>query len=228
MSERDYEAVYASMAPLFDSLWLKRCGFANEFRNEWRRLLRASARDPRPYPSKDEAAVLPVAHSYQGTELTFHFDQLKLWDWYVRDGKETARRVFLSKDMKRTAEGTLEFHDSECTYDSGAEEPAVPERGKEIFVCALPGSPPPLRVVYGNRRVEGGFTGLRKNRLPFYLVQTDFVPAFLCDSFEVCAYLFWMDCCIIGENCVKVGEKDLKPLLHIFRPSSMLTVKGLL
>jgi hypothetical protein len=37
-----------------------------------------------------------------------------------------------------------------------------------------------------------------------------------------------MDCCIIKENYTKVKDADLKQFLHIFRPSPMLKIKGLL
>jgi len=43
----------------------------------------------------------------------------------------------------------------------------------------------------------------------------------------VALYLFWMDVCIMMENRVKLKDKDLQPLLHIFRETSMLTIKGL-
>ena len=46
--------------------------------------------------------------------------------------------------------------------------------------------------------------------------------------FEVCLYLFLMDYCIIKEDYQKVKDEELKPLLHIFQPSPMLKIKGLL
>jgi hypothetical protein len=37
-----------------------------------------------------------------------------------------------------------------------------------------------------------------------------------------------MDSCIIREDYQKVKDEELKPLLHIFQPSPMLKIKGLL
>ena len=37
-----------------------------------------------------------------------------------------------------------------------------------------------------------------------------------------------MDYCIIKEDYQKVKDEELKPLLHIFKPSPMLKIKGLL
>ena len=222
-----YEELYAAQAALFDAPWLKGCSFANEWRNEWRRVLRSAARSPQSYPPARDEAVFPLEHTFQDTSVTFHFDQDKLWDWFQRDGKLDQRRVFLPRELTRNIEGNVGIRDSQLTWDDALEEPTVSPDGKEIFVASLPGFPPPLRVVYGNRRVEGRFTGLKKRKLPIFLIQADFVPAFLGDSFEAALYLFWMDVCIMMENRVKLKDKDLQPLLHIFRESSMLTIKGL-
>jgi hypothetical protein len=54
------------------------------------------------------------------------------------------------------------------------------------------------------------------------------VPVFLGSPVEVCLYLFLMDCCIIKLNYKHVLDKDLQPLLHIFRPSPMLQIKGII
>ena len=37
-----------------------------------------------------------------------------------------------------------------------------------------------------------------------------------------------MDCCILKEDHEKVKDEELKPLRHIFQPSPMLRIKGLL
>ena len=54
------------------------------------------------------------------------------------------------------------------------------------------------------------------------------LPVFLGSPVEVCLYLFLMDCCIIKLNYKHVLDKDLQPLLHIFRPSPMLQIKGII
>lgn len=228
MSEPNYELLYQGMAPLFDQKWLKDCAFANEFRNEWRRVLRASARNNQSYFPKNQDAVFSCSHTFEGVTLPLHFDQLKLADWFQRDSKGKQRRVFFSRVLTRSRfDGTIGYHSSPLLYDKDRQEPAIPD-GKQVFVCSLPGFPPPLQTIYGHQRVENGFYGLvGKNKLDVFLVAPEFLPAFLCNSFELCAYLFWMDCCIMMENRVKLRDKDLQGLLHIFRPDSMLTLKGL-
>ena len=83
-------------------------------------------------------------------------------------------------------------------------------------------------MVYGNKWVEKTISPLRRSSVALFLIRTPFVPAFLLSPFEVCLYLFLMDCCIIQEDWQKVKDADLKPLLHIFQPSPMLRIKGLL
>ncbi|MFR1051658.1 MAG: hypothetical protein ACLSE7_08010 [Lachnospirales bacterium] len=223
----NYEELYAAQAAFFDAPWLKGCSFANEWRNEWRRVLRAAARDPKPYPPQNPAAVFPMEHTFEDAEFTFHFDMEKVWDWFRRDSALKERRVFLPRELTRNLEGEVGIRDSQLTWDAALPEPELPDAGKELLVCSLPGFPPPLRVVSGNRLVDGSFTGFKKRKLPICLIQAEFTPAFLGDSFEAALYLFWMDVCIMMENRVKLKDKDLQPLLHIFRASSMLTIKGL-
>lgn len=223
----DYEALYIAQSPHFEADFLKHISFAEEWRNEWKRVLRAAARSPEVYPPQRPEALCDLPLSFMGSDITFRLDRDKLWDWFQRDGRLKDRRVFLSRELKRSAEGDFGIRDSQLTWDADLSEPTVPADGKEIIAVSLPGVPPPLRVVYGNQRVEHCLTGWRKNKLPIYLVQAEFTPAFFEDSFQVALYLFWMDLCILSENWSKVKAKDLKPLLHIFRDSSMLTVKGL-
>ncbi len=223
----DYEALYAAQAPHFEAPLFKGLSFANEWRNEWKRVLRNAARAPEEYPPQRPQAVCELPLTFQGTEIRFRLDRDKLWDWFVRDGKLKERRVFLHRELKRGIDGEFGIRDSQLTWDADDREPTVDPAGKELLVVSLPGVPPPLRLVYGAHRVEHCLTGWKKNKLPIYLVQAEFTPAFLTDSFQAALYLFWMDVCILSENRLKLKEADLKPLLHIFRPSSMLTVKGL-
>jgi hypothetical protein len=93
----------------------------------------------------------------------------------------------------------------------------------------MPGLPPELHVVYGNKWAKQRFLNpLTQRSLPLFLIQTDYVPAFLASPFEICLYLFLMDYCIIKENYRTVKDEDLRGFLHIFRPSPMLRIKGLL
>lgn len=231
MEERESrEIVYRQILPLFESDWLRECAFGDEFRNEWKRVLRNAARNDRPYPPETPEAVFPVHHVFEGVPFTFHFDQKRLFGWYCEDCKLKERRVFQPRELTRSgADGTVGIGPSKLRWDSDASEPEVPEEGREIIICSLPGIPPPLQVVYGNRRVEGGFHGfLKPNKLNVLLIQAEFTPAFLGSAFEVCLYLFWMDCCILIENQPKLKPDRLRPLLHIFRRPSMLTLKELL
>ena len=221
------EERYRYLLPLFESRWLEKCSFAAEFREQWKNVLRNAARKDQDYSPADPDAIYAIPHIFQDVAFTFHFDQLKLADWFRQDSLGKEHRIFLPRELKRNLDGEVGMRDSALRWEADAPEPVVPEEGKEILVCALPGFPPPLRVVYGNRHVDKSFYGFKARKLSIHLIRAEHVPAFLCSSFEVCVYLFWMDCCIMMENRPKLKDKDLKPLLHIFRPSSMLTVKEL-
>lgn len=224
------ENVYRQLLPLFESEWLKKCTFGDEFRNEWKRVLRNALRNDESYQPETLDAVFSVNHSFEDVNFTFHFDQNRLLGWYQEDCRRKERRVFLTRQLTRSRiDGSVGIQSSKLNYDSTVLEPTVPETGDEIFVCSLPGFPPPLQVIYGNQRVEKNFHGiLGRNKLNIQLIRAEFTPAFLCSAFEVCLYLFWMDCCIMMENQPKIKADRLRPLLHIFRRPSMLTLKGLL
>ena len=97
-----------------------------------------------------------------------------------------------------------------------------------ILAAALPGQPPELWIVYGNKWVERKLGPFTQRSLSLFLIQTDYVPAFLASPFEVCLYLFLMDYCIIKSDYQKVKDEDLRGFLHIFKPNPMLRIKGLL
>ncbi|MCI8650700.1 MAG: hypothetical protein HFG20_11360 [Anaerotruncus sp.] len=223
----DYESLYQEIAPIFGAAWLKERAFAGAFRDKWQRTLRASARGNQDWLPENPDAIFAVSHTFQGVTLTFHFDQLKLADWFAQDSKRRQRRVFQPQTLTRRVDGSVGYYGSPMQYTADAPELCIPEKGKEIFVCTLPGLPPILQTVYGNKRVENRFHGLLgRNKLEVFFIGTEFTPAFLCGSFEMCVYLFWIDCCILQENYGKLKDDELKGLLHIFRSNSMLTLKG--
>ena len=124
--------------------------------------------------------------------------------------------------------GRLSFHESVCHSHPEFPETTLPESDRNIMACAMPGLPPELHIVYGNKWIEKRLSPLLQSALPLFLIQTDYVPAFLASPFEVCLYLYLMDYCIIKEDYQKVKDEDLRAFLHIFRPSPMLKIKGLL
>lgn len=199
-----------------------------DFRRAWEAVLRSAAENTASYLPENPQAIYTVCHSWGGFELALHFDQLKIADWYAKEMNRRSQQIFVPKRLKRSRTGTLTFHDSVCSYNPEAPESALSDNLKNIVACALPGLPPPLHIVYGNKWVNARFTPLKRGSLSLFLLNTDYVPAFLCSPLEVCLYLFLMDCCICKENCGKVPDDELRKLLHIFRPSPMLAIKGLL
>ncbi len=202
--------------------------FYPDFRRGWEALLRRSAENGESYFDPEGENVLAVPCSLGGTDFVFHFDQLKMADWYYQEVRRGKRVVFVPKRVRRDRSGKLSFHDSPCHYDPTLPEPALKEEDRNILAAAMPGLPPELWIVYGNKWVEKKLNPLVQRSVSLFLIQTDYVPAFLASSWEVCLYLFWMDCCIIREDCEKVADAQLRPLLHLFKPSPMLKIKGLI
>lgn len=198
-----------------------------EFRRRWNTAFQKALAQDGNNLEHGTQSVLAVPHSYGDVEITFHFDQLKMIDWFQMELKHRQHNVFQAKKLKRSHAGQLTFHESVCHYDSNAPEPALTDDNRNIFACALPGIPPVLHVVYGNKWVDSRFHPLLRRSLQLYLIQTDYVPSFLGDDFEICVYLFLMDCCIIKENYTKVKDEELQKFLHILRPSPTLKFKDL-
>ncbi len=220
-------AILAEIKRLYQDPAVCERAYYPDFRRRWDEILHRALKSEECYLEHGAQAVLTVPHSYEGLEFSLHFDQLKMADWFQQELLHKRHTVFLAKRLKRSNTGVLTFHESVCQYDANAPESALTEDARNIFACALPGIPPALRVVYGNKWVNSRFHALRKRSLHLFLIQTDYVPAFLSDPFELCLYLFLMDCCIIKENYTKVKDSDLQQFLHVFRPSTMLKIKGL-
>ena len=202
--------------------------FYPDFRRGWESLLRGAAESDELYFDPGGENVLAVPCSFGGADFVFHFDQLKMAEWYSQELRRGKRVVFAPKRVRRDRQGRLSFHDSPCHYDPSLPEPALDEQNRNILAAAMPGMPPELWVVYGNKWVEKKLNPLVQRSVSLFLIQTDYVPAFLASPYEVCLYLFWMDCCIIREDAEKVPDAQLRPLLHLFKPSPMLKIKGLI
>lgn len=223
----DNSLIFDSVLSCFSDNTIRERSYYPEFRRRWESLFR-EALEKDDYYDVSAASVYTVAHSFDGVDALFHFDQLKLADWYRQDCTRRKPLVFLPKTFRHSKKTGLSYHDSKCSYDPLAPESALDEHHRNIIAAALPQLPPELCIVYGNKWVDSRFNSFLTGRLSLFLIETDYVPAFLGSPFEVCLYLFLMDCCIIKENCAKVKDDQLKEFLHIFRPSPMLKIKGLL
>ncbi len=220
-------ALTEALESLYQDPDIRERSFYPDFRRGWDGVFRAARESGRSYLPEDPKAVYTLEHSWGGVDLELHFDQLKMADWYAREINRRSQAIFVPKKLRRNRAGVLSFHESVCRYEPEAAEPALTDDLKNIIACALPGLPPELAVVYGNKWVNSRFTALKRSSLNLFLLNTDYVPAFLGDPWEVGLYLFLMDCCIVKENFRKVKDEELRPLLHIFRPSPMLVIKGL-
>lgn len=221
------QAIFESLQRLYEDPAIRERDYYQAFRRQWDALFEKALADDASYLPKDASAVLAVEHRVFGADIRLHFDQLKIADWFRQEAAQRKRTVFQPQKLKRSRVGALTFHESPCAYNAREPEAALGDDMKNIIACALPGLPPKLRVVYGNKWVDARFTPLRQGSLSLFIIQTDFVPAFLADPFEICTYLFLMDCCIVKENHEKVKDEELRQFLHIFRPSPMLQVKNL-
>lgn len=224
----DYLACYQALEGLYQDTAIRERSYYPEFRRSWDALLKKAAHSGTTYFEEDAPSVIAVPCAYGGLDFTFHLDQSKMADWYYQEVKRKKRVVFDPKRFKRSRTGVLSFHESVCHYDPDLPETALEEKDRNILAAAFPGLPPELYVVYGNKWVDKTVNPLRRSSVALFLIQTPFVPAFLSSPFEICLYLFLMDYCIIKEDYKKVKDEDLKPLLHIFQPSPMLRIKGLL
>lgn len=228
VNSMDKQSVLSSVENIYQDSAVRDRSFYPDFRRQWDAAFKRVLESDVSYMPDNADAVYTVLHSFGGLELTLNFDQLKIADWYQREVSRRSKQIFAPKRIKRSRSGTLSFHDSICTYDKDAPEPALDEGIRNIVACALPGLPPELRVVYGNKWVDGKFNPFLQSSLSLFLINTDYVPAFLCSPAEVVLYLFLMDYCIIKEDHGKVKDAELQKLLHIFRPSPMLRIKGII
>ena len=203
---------------------IKSRGFFADFSKAWREIFKKASHNTAEYFDIDSDRCYTVHSDFAGISIDFHFDQLKMAEWYDKELKNRKKVVFSGKKLKRSRRtGELVYQDIVCE----APEPALNEHNRNIIACALPGMPPTMRIVYGNKFVNTRFNPLRLASLGCFLIGTDYVPAFLGSAMEVAVYLFLMDYCIIKENYLKVKDEDMRRLLHAIRISPMLRIKGL-
>ena len=125
--------------------------FYPDFRRGWEALLRKAAGSSERYFDLEGENVLAVSCSFNGFDFVFHFDQLKMADWYNQELRRGKRVVFVPKRFRRDRQGQLSFHDSPCHYDPNLPEAALTGQDRNILAAAMPGMPPELWIVYGNK-----------------------------------------------------------------------------
>lgn len=221
------EIVLQQVLKSFQDSAIRDRSYYPEFRRQWEALLRRAAESGEAYFDIESDSVFSVEHRFAGIETVFHFDQLKIADWYRQELGQKKHIVFKPQKLKHDSRG-LRYHEYVCSYSPDAPEPMLNEENRNIIAAAMPELPARLQIVYGNKWVDGRFNAFLKSRLSVFLINTDYVPAFLATPFELCLYFFLMDYCIIKENYTKVKDEELKQFLHIFKTSPMLKIKGLL
>ena len=89
-----------------------------EFRRRWEAVIRRAAESDEVYFDTASDSVFTVEHSFAGIETGFHFDQMKIAEWYQRDLKDK-HVVFKPQKLKHDKQG-LHFHEYTCSYDPNA------------------------------------------------------------------------------------------------------------
>lgn len=224
----DRKTLFENIEDAFQNPEIRNQSFYPDFRRGWEKLLTDAADSAESYFDIGSAACFTVPHRFDALETDFHFDQRKINDWYRKEQASGKRIVFSPTRLKHSRSRGLTFNGAPCVYDPNAAEPALTDDMRNVIAAAMPGLPPHLQIVYGSKWVESRFNAFMSSRLSVFLIETDYVPAFLGTPLEIALYLFMMDLCIIRENSPKVKDDELKKLLHIFRPSPMLRIKGLI
>ena len=224
----DCEKIYRSIPMLWNDTAVTGWAFFAEFRGEWRRLLEKALESDTVYFDASAQTVTRLPVAFCGLETEFCFDRAKIAEWYEKEVNRGKRTVFYPERLRREGSGKLSFKGVSCLYDPNLSEPELEKGSKAVFACAVPSVPVEMRVISGNSCVENQINPFAKRKVSLYRIPTDYVPAFLASPFEVCLYLFLMDYCILKEDAGKVKDEEMKPLLHIFRPSPMLKIKGII
>ena len=68
--------------------------FYPDFRRGWEALLRKASHSAEQYFDPEAESVFAVACSFGGLDTVFHFDQLKMADWYSRIHNNYTRQDF--------------------------------------------------------------------------------------------------------------------------------------
>lgn len=226
--QMDYEEIYKSIPSLWNDTAVAGWSFFSEFRSEWERVLKKALKDDTIFLEESSEAVTIIPLKFCGIETEFKLDRSKMIDWYNKETQRGKRVVFYPERLKREGSGKLSYNGISCTYNPKSIEPEIPEGSKLVFACAVPSVPVEMRVIYGNSCVENQVNPFMRKKISLLRIPTDYIPAFLATPFEICLYLFFMDYCILKEDAGKVKDEEMKPLLHIFRPSPMLALKKLL
>ena len=113
----EQKEVFEQILASFQDSAIRQRSYYPDFRRQWESLLRTALESGEQYFDPEAPSVLAVAHSFAGIDACFHFDQLKIADWYRQDSSRRKRVVFKAQKLKHSKRGGLSFHDSPCDYD---------------------------------------------------------------------------------------------------------------
>ena len=132
MSEtRDEQKILQAVEAMYQDYTIRDRAYYPDFRREWDRVLKKALHSDTSYLPDDAKAIYTVRHSYGGFDLTLHFDQVKMADWYEKELKRRSKVIFVPKRLKRSRSGVLRLQDSVCRYEPKAPEPALTEEMKK-------------------------------------------------------------------------------------------------
>ena len=130
---RDEQKVLQAVEAMYQDYTIRDREYYPDFRREWDRVLKKALHSELSYLPDDAKAIYTVKHSYGGFDLTLHFDQVKMADWYEKELKRKSKAIFVPKRLKRSRSGVLSLEDSVCRYDPKAPEPALTDEVKNII-----------------------------------------------------------------------------------------------
>lgn len=95
------------------------------FRRNWDAVLKKAFHSAASYLPDKATAIYTVKQSFHGMDVSFHFDQLKIFDWYIKEKQRNSKNIFVVKKLKRSQSGVLTLDESVCRYDGKASESAL-------------------------------------------------------------------------------------------------------
>ena len=98
----EQKEVFQQILASFQDSAIRERSYYPDFRRQWEALLRKAADSEEQYFDTAAPSILTVEHSFAGIDACFHFDQLKIADWYRQDSSRKKRVVFKPQKLKHS------------------------------------------------------------------------------------------------------------------------------
>lgn len=207
---------------MFDEPLIKSIGCYEQYKNFWKPILRANARNPMYYITQSEnpdtdqcfcytiTGNIPITFRVDVNHIRSGFNELYGGIYYNQFFRDLTVLYNRDKRVLLNGEQIIKFN-----YYSAESRQKNYDDFETVFIMAIPSYPAECVIVDGNHRISA-LIDKGQNTIPAVMVFPHTVLRCFTSSFDTVTYAFLTDCELIMQNAGEVSEQAVKNKMFSF------------